>query len=64
MEKTYTDRVLLAGDAAGMVNAFSAEGIYFAMVSGDLAADAAIDAVRATRFDERQLASLPGRMGA
>ena len=56
MEKTYADRVLLAGDAAGMVNAFSAEGIYFAMVSGDLAADAAIAAVHANRFDERQLA--------
>ncbi len=56
MEKTYADRVLLAGDAAGMVNAFSAEGIYFAMVSGDLAADAAIDASKAGRFNERQLA--------
>jgi geranylgeranyl reductase family protein len=31
-------RVLLAGDAAGFVNAFTAEGIYYAMVSGDLAA--------------------------
>lgn len=57
MDTTYADRVLLAGDAAGMVNAFSAEGIYFAMVSGDLAADAVIAAVRATRFDARQLSS-------
>jgi flavin-dependent dehydrogenase len=31
-------RVLLAGDAAGFVNAFTAEGIYYAMVSGDAAA--------------------------
>jgi flavin-dependent dehydrogenase len=30
--------VLLAGDAGGFVNGFTAEGIYFAMVSGDLAA--------------------------
>jgi flavin-dependent dehydrogenase len=30
--------VLLAGDAGGFVNAFTAEGIYYAMVSGDLAA--------------------------
>jgi geranylgeranyl reductase family protein len=30
-------RVLLAGDAGGFVNAFTAEGIYYAMVSGDLA---------------------------
>ena len=54
---TYTDRVLLAGDAAGMVNAFSAEGIYFAMVSGDLAADAILAAHRADRFDAHQLSS-------
>lgn len=31
-------RVLLTGDAGGFVNAFTAEGIYYAMVSGDLAA--------------------------
>jgi geranylgeranyl reductase family protein len=36
-------RVLLAGDAGGFVNAFTAEGIYYAMVSGDLAARAMID---------------------
>src|SRR5262245_3121105 len=33
-------RVLLAGDAGGLVNGFTAEGIYYAMVSGDLAARA------------------------
>jgi geranylgeranyl reductase family protein len=37
-------RVLLAGDAGGFVNAFTAEGIYYAMVSGDLAARAIIEA--------------------
>ena len=57
LDTTYTDRVLLAGDAAGMVNAFSAEGIYFAMVSGDLAADATIAALKTNRFDARQLSS-------
>jgi len=35
-------RVLLAGDAGGFVNGFTAEGIYYAMVSGDLAAGAVI----------------------
>jgi len=33
-------RVLVAGDAGGFVNAFTAEGIYYAMVTGDLAAAA------------------------
>ena len=33
-------RVLLTGDAGGFVNGFTAEGIYYAMVSGELAAGA------------------------
>ena len=35
---------LLAGDAGGFVNGFSAEGIYYAMVTGELAASAALAA--------------------
>jgi flavin-dependent dehydrogenase len=35
--------VLFAGDAAGFVNAITAEGIYYAMASGDLAATAVIE---------------------
>jgi geranylgeranyl reductase family protein len=34
--------VLLVGDAGGFVNGFTAEGIYYAMVSGELAADAVL----------------------
>jgi flavin-dependent dehydrogenase len=37
-------RVLLAGDAGGFVNGFTAEGIYYAMVTGELAARAVIEA--------------------
>jgi flavin-dependent dehydrogenase len=37
-------RVLLAGDAGGFVNAFTAEGIYYGMVSGERAADAIVAA--------------------
>jgi geranylgeranyl reductase family protein len=33
-------RVLVAGDAGGFVNGFTAEGIYYAMVTGELAAKA------------------------
>jgi flavin-dependent dehydrogenase len=33
-------RVLFAGDAGGFVNGFTAEGIYYAMISGELAARA------------------------
>jgi flavin-dependent dehydrogenase len=38
MRRPGRGRVLLAGDAAGFVNGFTAEGIYYAMVSGELAA--------------------------
>src|SRR5262245_10393068 len=49
-------RVLLAGDAGGFVNAFTAEGIYYAMVSGELAATTVIQsaapATLARRYKE------------
>lgn len=47
MERLSDARVLVAGDAAGFVNGFTAEGIYYAMVSGELAGRAALAALRA-----------------
>jgi geranylgeranyl reductase family protein len=38
-------RVLLAGDAGGFVNGFTAEGIYYAMVSGELAGRAVVESI-------------------
>jgi flavin-dependent dehydrogenase len=56
LPRTYGERVLLSGDAGGFVNALTAEGIYYAMVSGEHAARTAIRAVRANDFTTRQLA--------
>jgi geranylgeranyl reductase family protein len=42
LHETARRRVALAGDAGGFVNAFTAEGIYYAMVTGELAAAAAV----------------------
>jgi len=42
-----THRILLAGDAGGFVNGFTAEGIYYAMVSGEHAAQTAHAAILA-----------------
>jgi geranylgeranyl reductase family protein len=39
-------RVILAGDAGGFVNGFTAEGIYYAMVSGELAARSVVESAR------------------
>lgn len=41
IENTHTKRVMLAGDAAGMVAPVTAEGIYFAIESGKLAGEIA-----------------------
>ena len=43
LRTTARGRVYVAGDAGGFVNGFSAEGIYFAMVTGDLAARAILE---------------------
>lgn len=44
-KKTYTDRVLLCGDAAGFVNPITGEGIYNAMVSGKIASKVIISSL-------------------
>jgi geranylgeranyl reductase family protein len=41
--RTAAGRVLVAGDAGGFVNAYTAEGIYYAMVSGELAGHAILE---------------------
>lgn len=45
IKKTYSDNLLVCGDAAGQVYAGSGEGIYFALKSGELAGKAAAEAI-------------------
>lgn len=52
--KTYTNRILLCGDAGGFVNAFTAEGIYYAMVSSECAARTAEDSIKLNDFSSKQ----------
>ena len=42
LPSAHAGRVLFAGDAGGFVHAVTAEGIYYAMVSGELAASAVV----------------------
>ncbi|MCX6771268.1 MAG: geranylgeranyl reductase family protein [Candidatus Micrarchaeota archaeon] len=59
--KVHAENVLLVGDAAGLVDPFSGEGIGNAMLSGKIAADVAYEALVAgdtseqflSRYDER-----------
>ena len=41
----YTRGVMLVGDSGGMVNPFNGEGIAYAMESGELAAEIAVQAL-------------------
>jgi len=50
LTRTYSDRILVSGDAGGFVNALTAEGIYYAMVSGEHAARTAIASVKSNDF--------------
>lgn len=51
LRTTARGRAYLAGDAGGFVNGFSAEGIYFAMVTGDLAGKAILDGPSARLYE-------------
>lgn len=58
-------RVLLAGDAGGFVNGFTAEGIYYAMVSGELAGQAVVASLAdPSRLAGRYRRSCAREMGA
>ena len=55
--KIYANRILLVGDAAGFVDAFLGEGIAYAIASGNMAAETAIDAWQNDDFSQGSLAS-------
>jgi geranylgeranyl reductase family protein len=55
LKKTYSNRVILVGDAAGFVNPVSGEGIYYAMASGKLAAETIQKALKLKDPSERIL---------
>jgi geranylgeranyl reductase family protein len=50
-----TDRILLVGDAAGLVDIFTGQGICYALESGFLAAKTVIKSVRNKRFTKQML---------
>jgi digeranylgeranylglycerophospholipid reductase len=50
LRKTYSDRVLAIGDAAGLVKATTGGGIYYSLVSAGIAADVLDEALRRDRL--------------
>lgn len=51
LRRTYTDRVLAVGDAAGLVKPTTGGGIYYSLVSAGLASEVLSSALRADRLD-------------
>jgi flavin-dependent dehydrogenase len=62
----YTRGLLLAGDAAGTVNPFNGEGISYAMETGRMAAETAVDALAVAEGPAREtvLRRYPDRLRA
>ena len=55
LHKTYGERVLVVGDAAGLVKPTTGGGIYYALLSGEIAAGAANEAFGTGDFSADQL---------
>lgn len=60
--RLYTDGMMVAGDAAMLVNALNFEGTNFAMFSGKFAAETALEARKTGSFGAAQLASYRTRL--
>jgi digeranylgeranylglycerophospholipid reductase len=56
IERTYADRVIAVGDAAGLVKATTGGGIYYSLVSASIAADVLSHALRSDALDASSLA--------
>ena len=61
LARTYGERVLAVGDAAGQVKSTSGGGIYFGMLSAQMAAQTAADAFRKGEFGWESLAAYEKR---
>jgi len=60
IEKSYSEKVLLCGEAAGFIN-FGGGGIDYALTSGEFAANVAIDALEKSDTSERFLSKYEKR---
>jgi len=57
IERTYMSRVLVVGDAAGLVKATTGGGIYYSLLTGSLAADVLGDALERDDLQEGTLSA-------
>ncbi len=64
IERTYGDRLLAVGDAAGLVKPTTGGGIHYSILSASLAADVAVDALKRDRLDQEALSMYERRWRA
>lgn len=64
IERTYGDRLLVAGDAAGMAKPISGGGLFTGMTAGRLAAGTFLEAFRSGDLSERRLSAYQDRWGS
>ena len=55
VQRTYADRVVAVGDAAGLVKPTTGGGIYYGLLSGTIAADVLHDALERDRLERNTL---------
>jgi digeranylgeranylglycerophospholipid reductase len=55
IEKSFRERVLVVGEAAGQVKSTTCGGIYYGLISAELAAETAEEAFSKNRFDDHIL---------
>ena len=64
IDRTYADRLLAIGDAAGLVKPTTGGGIHYSIVSASIAADVALDALASDRLSAASLATYERRWRA
>ncbi len=57
IRKTYGNRLLVIGDAAGFVKPTTGGGVFYGMISAGMASEVLADALRRDRLDESQLSA-------
>ena len=61
LPKTFADRVVVAGDAAGLAKPTTGGGIYYSLLSGEIAAEVMSDAIAADDLSAEALGAYESR---
>jgi digeranylgeranylglycerophospholipid reductase len=64
VDRTWTERILAVGDAAGLVKPTTGGGIYYGLLTGHLAAEVLSEALREDRWSGRRLGEYERRWRA